>query len=122
MRPITGRVLAARGSDVRIGVTAWAPLGAISVVAGWLMLAAAWIGLGLDPVHPWLMILLVTVVADDLSPDPGAARTIKIDIADLLEDLGATDDIFPGLVDYALEVLDEAAKGEGPENFGGSDE
>ena len=63
VRPITGRVLAARGSDVRIGVTAWAPLGAISVVAGWLMLAAAWIGLGLDPVHPWLMILLVTVVA-----------------------------------------------------------
>lgn len=63
VRPITGRMLAARGSDLRIGVTAWAPLGFISVVAGWLMLAAAWIGLGLDPVHPWLMILLVTVVA-----------------------------------------------------------
>ncbi|AQP48625.1 hypothetical protein BW730_15055 [Tessaracoccus aquimaris] len=63
VRPITGRVLAARGSDLRIGLTAWAPLGFISVIAGWLMLAAAWIGLGLDPVHPWLMILLVTVVS-----------------------------------------------------------
>ena len=63
VRPITGRVLAARGSDVRIAITAWAPLGFISVVAGWLMLAAAWLGLGLDPVHPWLIILLVTVVS-----------------------------------------------------------
>jgi len=63
VRPITGRVLAARGSDVRIAVTAWAPLGLISLVAGWLMLAAAWVGLGLDPVHPWLMILLVSLVS-----------------------------------------------------------
>lgn len=63
MRPITGRMLAARGTSLRIAVTAWAPLGLVSVVAGWLMLAAAWLGLGLDPVHPWLMILLVTAVA-----------------------------------------------------------
>lgn len=63
MRPITGRMLAARGSDLRIALTAWAPLGFVSVIAGWLMLAAAWIGLGLDPVHPWLMILMVTVVS-----------------------------------------------------------
>ena len=63
MRPVTGRMLAARGSTLRIGLTAWAPLGFVSVVAGWLMLAAAWIGLGLDPVHPWLIILLTTVVA-----------------------------------------------------------
>ena len=63
VRPITGRVLAARGSDVRIALTAWLPLGVISVVAGWLMLAAAWIGLGLDPVHPWLMIAMVTLVS-----------------------------------------------------------
>ncbi|WP_197511028.1 YhgE/Pip family protein [Tessaracoccus coleopterorum] len=48
---------------MRIAVTAWAPLGFISVIAGWLMLAAAWLGLGLDPVHPWLMILLVTLVS-----------------------------------------------------------
>lgn len=63
IRPITGRVLAARGNDLRIGLTAWLTLGGVSVVAGWLMLAAAWIGLGLDPVHPWLMILLVTLVS-----------------------------------------------------------
>lgn len=63
MRPITGRMLAARGSDLRIALTAWAPLGFVSVIAGWLMLAAAWIGLGLNPVHPWLMILMVTLVS-----------------------------------------------------------
>lgn len=63
VRPITGRVLAGRGSDLRIALTAWLTLAGISVVAGWLMLGAAWVGLGLDPVHPWLMILLVTLVA-----------------------------------------------------------
>lgn len=63
IRPITGRVLAARGNDLRIGLTAWLTLGGVSVVAGWLMLGAAWIGLGLDPAHPWLMVLLVTLVA-----------------------------------------------------------
>ncbi len=63
LRPITGRMLAARGSDLRIAVTAWATLAATSVVAGWIMLAVAWIGLGLDPTHPWLVILLTTLVA-----------------------------------------------------------
>lgn len=63
VRPITGRVIAGRAGDLRIAITAWLPLGFISVVAGWLMLAAAWIGLGLDPVHPVLMIVLVALVA-----------------------------------------------------------
>lgn len=63
VRPITGRVIAGRANDVRIAVTAWLPLAGISVVAGWLMLAAAWVGLGLDPVHPVLMVLVVAVVA-----------------------------------------------------------
>ncbi|MFT3876264.1 MAG: YhgE/Pip domain-containing protein [Propioniciclava sp.] len=63
VRPITGRVIAGRASDLRIAITAWLPLAGISVGAGWLMLAAAWIGLGLDPVHPVLMIVTVTVVA-----------------------------------------------------------
>ena len=63
VRPITGRILASRGSNLRVGVTAWLTLGALSVVASWIMLAVAWIGLGLDPIHPWLTILLVTLVA-----------------------------------------------------------
>ncbi|MFT3888259.1 MAG: YhgE/Pip domain-containing protein [Arachnia sp.] len=63
LRPITGRVLAARGSDLRIALTAWASLAATSVVASWIMLGIAWLGLGLDPVHPWLAILLTTLVA-----------------------------------------------------------
>ncbi|MBK7822260.1 MAG: YhgE/Pip domain-containing protein [Tessaracoccus sp.] len=63
LRPITGRVLAARGSDLRIGLTAWGTLAATSVVASWIMLAVAWIGLGIAPVHPWLLIALTTLVA-----------------------------------------------------------
>ncbi|MGL5406497.1 MAG: YhgE/Pip family protein [Propionibacteriaceae bacterium] len=63
MRPVTGRVLAGRASNLRIALTAWLPMGIVSVVASWLMLAAAWLGLGLNPVHPWLMIALVTLVA-----------------------------------------------------------
>ncbi|HOA26784.1 MAG TPA: YhgE/Pip domain-containing protein [Arachnia sp.] len=63
LRPITGRMLAARGSDLRIAVTAWATLAATSVVASWIMLAVAWVGLGLDPAHPWLIIMLTTLVA-----------------------------------------------------------
>lgn len=63
VRPITGRAIVGRASDLRIALTAWLPLGGISVVAGWLMLATSWAFLGLDPVHPWLAITLVTVVA-----------------------------------------------------------
>lgn len=63
VRPITGRVITGRASDLRIAITAWLPLAGISVVAGWLMLAVAWIGLGLDPVHPILMVVVTAVVA-----------------------------------------------------------
>ena len=63
VRPITGRVIAGRAGDLRIAITAWLPLAGISVLASWLMLGAAWIGLGLDPVHPGLMIVMVTLVA-----------------------------------------------------------
>jgi putative membrane protein len=56
VRPITGRIIAGAAPDLRIAITAWLPLAGISVLAGWLMLAVAWIGLGLDPVHPWLII------------------------------------------------------------------
>ena len=63
VRPITGRVITGRASDLRIAITAWLPLAGISVVAGWLMLAVAWIGLGLDPVRPILVIVVTAVVA-----------------------------------------------------------
>lgn len=61
--PSPGLRITGRASDLRIAITAWLPLATISVVAGWLMLGAAWLGLGLDPVHPWLTILLVAVIA-----------------------------------------------------------
>ena len=63
VRPTTGRVIAGRASDLRTAFTAWLPIGGLSVVAGWLMLAASWLGLGLDPVHPVWMVVAVTAVA-----------------------------------------------------------
>lgn len=63
VRPTTGRVIAGRASDLRTAFTAWLPIGGLSVVAGWLMLAASWLGLGLDPIHPVWMVVAVTAVA-----------------------------------------------------------
>lgn len=75
VRPITGRVLAARGSNLRIGLSAWLSLGALSVIASWIMLGVAWLGLGLNPAHPWLLIALVTVVALSFSSVAHLMRT-----------------------------------------------
>ncbi len=32
-------------------LTAWLPVGAIAVAAGWLVVGVVWVALGLDPVH-----------------------------------------------------------------------
>ncbi|SER06022.1 YhgE/Pip domain-containing protein [Microlunatus flavus] len=61
VRPISGRALAGRASAVRLGLAGWAPVGAIAVAAGWLMLGVVWLALGLDPQHPALAIGVVTL-------------------------------------------------------------
>lgn len=63
MRPITGRLLSGRASTFRLALSAYLPTAMISTAAAWLMLAVAWIGLDLNPVHPWLIIGLVTLTA-----------------------------------------------------------
>lgn len=75
VRPITGRVIAGRATDLRIAFTAWLPLGVMTVVAGWLMLGATWVFLGLDPVHPFLIIGLVTLIAMAFSAVAHLLRT-----------------------------------------------
>ncbi|WP_375429939.1 YhgE/Pip family protein [uncultured Friedmanniella sp.] len=63
VRPISGRALAGRASSLRLALTAWLPIGAIAVAAGWLMVGVVWVALGLDPVHPVLTMLMVTLAA-----------------------------------------------------------
>lgn len=63
VRPISGRALAGRASSLRLALTAWLPIGAIAVAAGWLMVGVVWATLGLDPVHPVLIMGVVTLAA-----------------------------------------------------------
>jgi putative membrane protein len=63
VRPISGRALAGRAGSVRLALTAWLPVGAIAVAAGWLMVGVVWALLGLDPVHPGLIVGVVTLAA-----------------------------------------------------------
>ncbi len=75
LRPISGRALAGRASAVRLGLAGWAPVGAVAVVAGWLMLGVVWATLGLDPVHPALVVGVVTLGAVAFSAVAHLART-----------------------------------------------
>ncbi|SDU99547.1 putative membrane protein [Microlunatus sagamiharensis] len=75
VRPISGRALAGRASAVRLGLAGWAPVGAVAVVAGWLMLGVVWATLGLDPLHPGLAIGVVTLGAVAFSAVAHLLRT-----------------------------------------------
>ena len=63
VRAITGRALAGRASSLRVAITAWLPIGTIAAAGSLLMLGAVWLGLGLDPVHPALTVLLTLLGA-----------------------------------------------------------
>ncbi|WP_375424699.1 YhgE/Pip family protein [uncultured Friedmanniella sp.] len=63
VRPISGRALAGRATSLRLAMTAWLPIGAIAVAAGWLMVGVVWAALGLDPVHPVLVMTLAALAA-----------------------------------------------------------
>ncbi len=75
VRPISGRALAGRASAVRLGLAGWAPVGAVAVVAGWLMLGVVWATLGLDPRHPALAVGVVTLGAVAFSAVAHLLRT-----------------------------------------------
>lgn len=63
VRTISGRALSGRANPLRITLTGLGPILAISVGGAWIMAFGLWAGLGLDPVHPWLYLLLVTVAS-----------------------------------------------------------
>jgi putative membrane protein len=63
VRPITGRALAGRASPVRLALTGWLPIGGIAVLGGLLMAGIVWALLGLDPVHPFLFLVLLVLAA-----------------------------------------------------------
>ena len=75
VRPISGRALVGRASAVRLGLAGWAPVGAVAVAAGWLMLGVVWLTLGLDPVHPVLAVGVVTLGAVAFSAFAHLLRT-----------------------------------------------
>ncbi len=75
VRPISGRALAGRASSLRLALTAWLPIGAIAVAAGWLMVGVVWLALGLDPVHPVLIMAVVTLAAVTFSAIAHLLRT-----------------------------------------------
>jgi putative membrane protein len=75
IRPISGRALVGRASAVRLGLAGWAPVGAVAVAAGWLMLGVVWLTLGLDPKHPVLAVAVVTLGAVAFSSFAHLLRT-----------------------------------------------
>jgi len=75
IRPISGRALVGRASAVRLGLAGWAPVGAVAVAAGWLMLGVVWLTLGLDPKHPVLAFAVVTLGAVAFSSFAHLLRT-----------------------------------------------
>ena len=75
IRPVSGRALAGRASAVRLALASWAPVGAVAVAAGWLMLGVAWLALGLDPTHPVLAVSVVTLGAVAFSAFAHLLRT-----------------------------------------------
>ncbi|MBA8793848.1 putative membrane protein [Friedmanniella endophytica] len=67
VRPITARALAGRIDPLRLALTGWLPIGALATVGGLLMVGTVWLGLGLDPVHPWLLLLTVVLASVSFS-------------------------------------------------------
>lgn len=63
VRTISGRALTGRGNPLRIAATGLGPLAAVSLVGALAMGLGLWPLLGIDPVHPWLYLLLLTVAS-----------------------------------------------------------
>jgi len=62
MRPVNGRLLAGRRNPLLLALSAWLPVGLLAVVGSLVMLAAT-VPLGIDPVHPWHLVGLVVFTA-----------------------------------------------------------
>ncbi|MBP3222691.1 MAG: YhgE/Pip domain-containing protein [Actinomycetaceae bacterium] len=62
IRTISGRALAGRGNAWKISMSGFGPIAVISLLASYVLGAGAWFLIDIDPVHPFLYFLLLTVV------------------------------------------------------------
>lgn len=63
MRPISARWLSGRTNPLRLSIAAWTPVGLVALAGASGMLAVVWGALGLDPIHPGLMIAMTALTA-----------------------------------------------------------
>lgn len=61
LRPISGRALASQANSLRVLFSGWIPVAAIGLAGAYLLYGISWVGLGLDPVHPWWSLLAITL-------------------------------------------------------------
>lgn len=75
MRAYSGRALAGRAGNLRAAISSWLPIGSLATVGSLLMVGVVWAGLGLDPVHPVLLLGLTMLGAACFSGIASALRT-----------------------------------------------
>lgn len=63
VRTISGRALTSRGSTLRTALFGFGPVATVGIVGALVMGLGLWPLLGIDPIHPWLYILLLVVTA-----------------------------------------------------------
>lgn len=59
LRPVSPRALASNASSAAVTFGSWLPFLALSVAQGLLLYGAVTLGLGLQPAHPWLTMLVL---------------------------------------------------------------
>src|SRR5699024_5400672 len=63
VKPLNTRALASRLNAVSVAVAGWLPVAAITAVGALILYGVVQVGLGLDPVHPWLMVGFLVLTA-----------------------------------------------------------
>lgn len=59
LRPVSPRALASNASSASVALGSWLPFLALSAAQGVLLYGAVTLGLGLQPAHPWLTLLVL---------------------------------------------------------------
>lgn len=61
LRPTSGRALVSRSPSWRVALAGWLPILGVGLAGSWLLLAVADVALGLDPVHAWASVGLISL-------------------------------------------------------------
>lgn len=67
LRPASPRALASNASTPAVAVGSWLPFLALSALQGLLLYGAVTLGLGLEPAHPWLVLLVLLAASASFS-------------------------------------------------------